>query len=114
MQAIIIVIVLPPNECLSNLVNFEFLYGTNAPFFFGSLNIFMQFPSAKRLVFILDPSLYLLLFIVTAAFSLPAKSIIVNFEIVFIPREFYSTVILRIACDRLETLFANVEAIVLL
>ena len=46
----------PPNESLSNLVNFESLYGTKNPFLLLSDNRFIQFPKASKLLLILAPS----------------------------------------------------------
>lgn len=75
MQATIKVKVFPPRESLSNLVSLESLYGTNYPFLFGSLKIFIQFPKANKDLFILAPSRILSpLFSDTHALSLPARS----------------------------------------
>jgi hypothetical protein len=45
-----------PKVSFNNLVNLESLYGTNGFLFGLSDKILIQFPSAKRLLLILDPS----------------------------------------------------------
>ena len=83
MQAIIIVIVLPPSESFKSQVSFESQYGTNDPALFLSLRILIQFPRARRDLFMFAPSTYHypVLFAI-AALSDPAKSIRDNFELV--------------------------------
>jgi len=76
-----IVRVFPPKESFSNQVNFESRYGTNV-FFFRSAIIFMQFPSANRLLLMLDPSRTPFPTFSVFPFSEPARSIKVNLEVV--------------------------------
>ena len=58
MQAIINVLALPPKESFNILVSLESLYGTwlLIPFFWVLAKTFIQFPSANKLLLILDPS----------------------------------------------------------
>ena len=76
--AIITVLQLPPNESLSNRVNFESLYGTKffKLFLQFSYKAFMQLERANKDLLILAPSFILNpTFPVELALSDPAKSI---------------------------------------
>ena len=116
MQAIIIVLVFPPNESLSILVSLESRYGTKEWHFFLSLRIFIQFPKANKLLLILDPSSNPLLLASKLVFSEPAKSIIVNLgEYLSVSPGFvYYISRVSTACDLDEQTFYKVAASALL
>jgi len=74
------VFVFPPRVSFSILVNLESLYGTKLLFFFSD-NIFMQFPSARRLLLIFAPSSIPLCYLSAEFRSEPARSIKVSLEV---------------------------------
>lgn len=101
--AIIRVLLFPPNESASNLVNFEFLYGTwEAPF----TNKFITFPSVVKDKLMLIPSFNPSSEVfVCFYFSDPAKSTRFNLPIlkeeslVILSVSLLSTKIDKIECD---------------
>ena len=117
MQAIIMVLVLPPRESFSILVSLESLYGIWETVFFleFSAKVFIQFPSASKLRLIFAPSCIFLLQFRVCSFSEPAKSIINNLQDDFSEFCFsMSTFNCKIAWDLEEYWLAAVEANTLL
>lgn len=97
------VLVFPPRESLSILVNLLSRYGICDIVFFLEFyaNVFIQFPKANRLLFIFAPYCIFLEQFKLCNFYDPAKSIIYSLEYVFYKFIFsVYTINCRIACER--------------